>query len=99
MLSEFAAWLVSFFGKFGGWFAGGLLARILTGAGLSLVYFTGLHAVLSSLSGWVMGYGNAPATLVDMLDLMGIGTAFNILMAAYGVRVTMLSLHKVFVTI
>lgn len=96
LLSEFASWLVSLFGGFGAWFASGLLARVLTGAGLSLVYFSGAHVLFSSISGLVMGYGGAPAALVDMLGLMGLGSAFNIIVAAYGVRVTMLSMHKVF---
>lgn len=98
ILGEFAAWLMTFAGKWGGWFASGLLARVLTGAGLSLAYFTGLHALLGTLSGWVVGYGGAPASLVDLINLMGLGTAFQMLLAAYGVRVTMLSIHKVWLT-
>lgn len=98
ILGEFAAWIASFAGTWGGWFASGLLARVLTGAGLSLAYFTGLHAILSTLSGWVVGYGGAPAALVDILNLMGVGTSFQIMLAAYGVRVTMLSIHKVMLT-
>ena len=96
ILGEFASWLVSLFGGFGAWFASGLVARLITGAGLSVFYFSGAHAIFSSISGLVMGYGGAPAALVDMLGLMGIGTAFNIIVAAYGVRVTMLSMHRVF---
>ncbi len=56
ILGEFASWLASFAGTWGGWFASGLLARVLTGAGLSLAYFTGLHALLSTLSGYVVGF-------------------------------------------
>lgn len=99
ILGEFASWLVSLFGGFGAWFASGLAARVLTGAGLSVAYFSGAHAIMSSLSGMILNYGAAPAALVDILNLMGVGTSFNILVAAYGVRVTMMSLHRAFVTV
>lgn len=99
ILGDFASWLVTLFGGFGAWFASGLLARVLTGAGLSLAYFTGAHAIMSELASMVLGYSAAPAALVDILNLMGIGTSFNLLVAAYGVRVTMMSLHRTFLTV
>ena len=98
ILGEFAAWLVALFGGFGAWFASGFLARALTGIGLSVAFYSGFHAIFSSLSGLIIGYGGAASSTVDLLNMMGVGTAFNMMVSAYGVRVTMLSLHKAFLT-
>ena len=69
---------------------GGLLARVLIGAGMGVVTYGVLNtAVAAGLNAMVAQFGGMPADMLNMLLLSGVGQGLSIIGAAMTARAAM----------
>ncbi|WP_297927700.1 DUF2523 family protein [Metallibacterium sp.] len=69
---------------------GGLLARVLIGAGMGVVTYGVLTtAVAGALSAMVAQFGGIPADMLNLLLLSGVGQGLSIIGAAMSARAAM----------
>lgn len=72
-----------------------LVARVLVALGLSIVTFTGMSAVMDTLTQRaVSAWGGLPASIMQLASLAGIGEALSIIMGAIATRVLIWQLTR-----
>jgi len=70
------------------WALSGTIARLLVGAGLTLVVFAGIDTAVEALLGQVStSLGGLPGAAVDLMLLSGVGTGVSILGSAVLTRI------------
>lgn len=67
----------------------GLAVRVLVGLGVSVLVYSGITTVVDYGSSAIWGLvGGLPATLYDILGLMGVWDGLAIILAAYSAYIT-----------
>lgn len=92
------SFLGGFFIKWGQWLMASIVPTVLTNLGLGLAYFTGFHAILNYVNTEVANASQSSVYVVDFMALTGIDNVISMLLAAFGVRVSMLAVRRVFLT-
>lgn len=87
-----------FFIKWGQWLMASIVPTILVNLGLGLTYFTGFHAILNYITTDVANASQSSAYVVDFMGLTGIDNVISMLVAALGVRVSMMAVKRIFFT-
>ncbi|MCL5979507.1 MAG: DUF2523 domain-containing protein [Gammaproteobacteria bacterium] len=87
-----------FFIKWGQWLMASIVPTILANLGLGLAYFTGFHAILNYITTDVSNASQSSVFIVDFMALTGVDNVISMLVAALGVRVSMMAVKRVFFT-
>jgi cell division protein FtsX len=74
---------------------GNIIAWIASTLGVGVVVFVGLSALLEQVTAYVQtAFGQLPTSALQLGGLFGVDTAFNIILSAYGINVTMMAVSR-----
>jgi hypothetical protein len=72
-----------------------ITARVLTSLGIGFLAFTAITTLVNSLVGQINAqYGNVTGTVLQLLNLGGVGTSISIITSALVTRATLLAIKQ-----
>lgn len=75
---------------------GPLTGKVISALGIGYLSYSALNALAESLkSSMLSSYSSIDADLLNMLDLLGVGTALNILIAAVITKASLSAIKKI----
>jgi hypothetical protein len=76
--------------------AGPIVRAVLKSIGIGIITYAGLSTLISALSTHVQtAYGAMPASVAQIADLLGVGTAIGIILGAIAARATYAAISKI----